>query len=48
MYLIKTIGLMLLAILAVILDISIWLLMVPREGVMVLANLINKDIQDDM
>ena len=48
MYLIKTICLMLLAILAVTLDVTIWLLMVPREGVMVLANWINKDIQDDM
>ena len=48
MYILRTICLMLLAILAVTLDITIWLLMVPREGVMVLANWINKDIQDDM
>lgn len=48
MYILRTICLMLLAILAVTLDVTIWLLMVPREGVMVLANWINKDIQDDM
>jgi len=48
MYIPRTICLMILAILAVTLDVTIWLLMVPREGVMVLANWINKDIQDDM
>jgi len=48
MYILRTLGLMILAILAVTLDVTIWLLMVPREGIMVLANWINNDIEDDM